>query len=141
MMQIALFAVSSSSSATMRGRIAVRAGRKKIEIEVSRKTSGKTSARFVTAAIGMKSTIAARSRSLTIITSFWSQRSTNVPAIGPRSRFGMAAAMNTRPTASGELVATSTRNASAIWCMRSPKRLISWPVQSAENEPLSASRT
>jgi hypothetical protein len=38
--QIAELAVRSSSSRTILGMIAVRAGRKKIEIVVSRKTSG-----------------------------------------------------------------------------------------------------
>ena len=37
---IAEFAVSSSSSRTIRGRAATRAGRKKIEIDVTRKMSG-----------------------------------------------------------------------------------------------------
>ena len=35
----------------------------------------------------------------------------------------------------------TTRTASAIWWTRSPKRLIIWPVHSAVNEPLRASRT
>ena len=43
-------------------------------------------------------------RSLTIITRLWSQRSTNVPAIGPSSRFGSVAARNTRPVAAGDPV-------------------------------------
>ena len=36
------------------------------------------------------------------MTSLWSQRSTNVPAIGLSSRFGSVAAKNTRPVASAE---------------------------------------
>ena len=40
----------------------------------------------------------ARSRSLTTMTSRWSQRSTKVPAIGDRSRFGSVAATNTNAT-------------------------------------------
>ena len=50
----------------------------------------------MSAAIGMSMTTAARSRSLTTMTCFWSQRSTNVPAIGPRMRFGIVAATNTK---------------------------------------------
>ena len=42
-------------------------------------------------AIGMSRTVAARSRSLTIRTSLRSHRSTRVPAIGLRIRFGMQA--------------------------------------------------
>ncbi len=95
----------------------------------------------MTAATGTTSTTAARSRSLTTMTSFWSQRSTNVPAIGPRRRFGSVAATKTNPTAIGELVAWRTRKASATWWTRSPNRLISWPTHSAENDPFRASRT
>jgi len=43
--------------------------------------------------------------------------------------------------ATAEFVARRTRNASATWWIRSPSRLISWPVHSAENEPSSARRT
>jgi hypothetical protein len=52
---------------------------------------------FVTAAIGRTSTIAPRRMSLTTMTSLWSQRSTNVPAIGLRRRFGRVAAKKTSP--------------------------------------------
>ena len=58
----------------------------------------------MTAAIGMSRMIAARSMSLTTRTSFWSQRSTNVPAIGQRNRFGRAATKNDERRASGEPV-------------------------------------
>src|SRR5262245_65943911 len=95
---------------------------------------------FVTAAIGMIRMIAARSRSLTTITSFWSQRSTYVPAIGERNRLGSVAKTNTNATATGEPVTARTRNARAIWWTRSPNRLITPPDQSAENDGLSASR-
>ena len=44
--------------------------------------AGRRAARWSRAAIGMSSTTAARRRSLTTSTSLWSQRSTNVPAIG-----------------------------------------------------------
>ena len=54
----------------------------------------------MTAAIGMIRTTAARSRSLTIITSRWFQRSTKAPAIGDRRRFGRVAA--TKTSADGE---------------------------------------
>ncbi len=95
----------------------------------------------MTAAIGISSTTAARRRSLTIITSRWFQRSTYAPAIGARRRFGIVAATKTSATARIEWVTPSTRNASAIWCTRSPNRLIIWPVHSDVNEPLRASRT
>ena len=42
------------------------------------------------------------------MTSLWSQRSTNVPAIGLRSRFGSVAAKKTRPVASAEPVEIAT---------------------------------
>jgi hypothetical protein len=80
---------------------------------------------LVTAAIGMSRMIAARRRSLTTMTSFWSQRSTKVPAMGDRSRFGNVAKTNTNATAIGEWVTASTRNASAIWWTRSPNKLMS----------------
>jgi hypothetical protein len=108
-------AVRSSSSRTIRGSTATRAGRKKIETVVMRKASGKTSRRFVIAAMGISRTSAARRRSLTIMTSRWSQRSTKVPAIGLNRRFGSVAAKNTAPRAIGELfVRLSTRKARAI---------------------------
>ncbi len=56
----------------------------------------------MTAAIGMIRTTAARRMSLTTMTSLWSQRSTNVPAIGLSSRLGRRAAKKTSPLASGE---------------------------------------
>ncbi len=96
---------------------------------------------MTTAAIGISSTTPARSRSLTIMTSRWSQRSTRVPATGPNRRFGSVATRKTPPTAIGELVARRMRNASATWWTRSPRSEISWPVQSAENDESSASRT
>ena len=74
----------------------------------------------MTAAIGMTSTIAARRMSLTTMTSLWSQRSTNVPAIGLSSRFGSVAAKNTSPVASAEPVAIATTATSASWWSRSP---------------------
>ena len=75
------------------------------------------------------------------MTSFWSQRSTYVPAIGERKRFGRVAATNTKATATGEWVTARTRNASAIWWTRSPNRLITPPAQSAEKDGLRARRT
>src|SRR6185436_5333535 len=57
---------------------------------------------FVIAATGRIRTIAARRMSLTTMTSLWSQRSTNVPAIGLSKRFGRVAAKKTRPVASAE---------------------------------------
>ena len=95
----------------------------------------------MTAAMGMTSMIAARRMSLTTITSLWSQRSTNVPAIGLRSRFGSMAAKKTRPVANTDPVAVATTATSASWLSRSPNSEMSWPAQSAENEPLRASRT
>src|SRR5439155_22368716 len=53
----------------------------------------------------------------------------------------MVAATKTRATATGERVAPRTRKTTAIWFVRSPKRLMSWPTHRALNEPLSASRT
>src|SRR4029079_3477790 len=96
---------------------------------------------LVAATTGITRTNAARSRSLTIITSRWFQRSTYAPATGESRRFGSVAATKTNATESGESGTVATRNVSATWWTRSPKRLISWPVQSAENEPLSARRT
>ena len=85
--------------------------------------------------------MAARRMSLTTITSLWSQRSTNVPAIGLSSRFGSVAAKKTSPVANAEPVAVATTATSASWLNRSPKSEMSCPAHSAENEPLSASRT
>src|SRR6478735_7566963 len=96
---------------------------------------------LVTAATGRTRTIAARRMSLTTITSLWSQRSTNVPAIGLRSRFGSVAAKKIRPVANAEPVAVATTKTSASWLNRSPKSEMSCPAHSAENEPLSARRT
>ncbi len=44
-------------------------------------------------------------------------------------------------TATGESVISKTKAISASWLMRSPNRLMTWPTQSAENEPLRARRT
>ena len=102
--QVALLAAIRSSLATMRGMKATLAGRKKRLTQVIRNTSGKTSRMLVAAAKGSASTSAARIRSLAIITRLCSQRSTNVPAIGPRSRLGSVAARKTKPVSSGESV-------------------------------------
>ena len=54
-------------------------------------------ARSTAAANGIAMTSTARMRSLAIITRLCSQRSTNVPAIGPRTMFGSVAARKTKP--------------------------------------------
>ena len=46
-----------------------------------------------------------------------------------------------RATAIGDFVTSYTNAISAIWFTRSPNRLITWPIHSAENEPLRPSRT
>ena len=56
------------------------------------------------AATGRIRTSAARRMSLTTMASLWSQRSTNVPAIGLSSRFGSVAAKKTSPVANAEPV-------------------------------------
>src|SRR4051794_19678183 len=61
--------------------------------------------------------------------------------MGDRIRLGTVPAKNVRATANGEFVASYTNAASAIWLTRSPNRLMTWPVHSAENDGFSASRT
>ena len=73
------------------------------------------------AATGRIRTIAARRMSLTTMTSLWSQRSTNVPAMGLSNRFGRVAAKKTRPVASAEPVEIATTATKASWLSRSPK--------------------
>ena len=80
-------------------------------------------------------------RSLAIITRLCSQRSTNVPAIGPRKMLGRVAARKTRPGGEGRVGDAVTSTPSATWFRRSPKRLIVWASQYAENRESSASRT
>ena len=65
------------------------------------------------AATGTSRTRTARRMSLTTIVSLWSQRSTNVPAIGLRSRFGSVATKKASPLASAEPVVTRTTATSA----------------------------
>ena len=96
---------------------------------------------WVSARNGTVSTRPARSRSVAIITRFWSQRSTNVPAIGPSSRLGSVAARKTRPVCMADPVIARTITPSAIWCSRSPKRLIVPASQKAEKRASRARRT
>ena len=87
--QVREFAASRSSRRTMRGTAAALAGRKKRLTVVIRNDEGKDEGDLdAAAATGMSSTSAARSRSLTTITRLWSQRSTKVPAMGPRAGSG-----------------------------------------------------
>ena len=123
------------------GRIAIRAGRKKIETVVIRNTTTYASQTLIEIVTGTSSTSDARRMSDTTRTCFWSQRSTRAPATGENSRFGRLPATNTSATWSGDFVVSNTKYRSASWFTRSPNMLISWPTHSAENEPLSASRT
>ena len=102
--QVAELAAMRSSPGTIRGMTASRAGRKKIETDVTMKTTGKTSNVLVNAASGSRKTIPARNRSLRTRTRFWFVRSTNVPASEPKTRLGTVAAKNTKLVAISDLV-------------------------------------
>ena len=65
----------------------------------------------------------------------------NVASIGDRMRFGSVATTKASAPAVKDSVTPKTIATSATVLMRSPKIEMSWPAQSAEKEPLRASRT
>ena len=80
---------------------------------------------------GTSSTSPARPTSQMIMVTRRSQRSTSAPASGPSSTLGAAVMASAMPRSSGVPRSISS-TPSATWWMRSPKKLISWPVHSSE---------
>ena len=119
------FAVTRSRCSTTAGMTAVLAGRNSSVTVAIRKAMTYTSRMSISTTNGTATSSAARTRSQANIVHRRFQRSTSVPASGPRMTFGTAVAANVSPTSSAPPpVASYTRKPSATVWMRSPKRLI-----------------